>query len=210
MPSLCFLACSSMADQHDTHQQGGGFWGCASTFMAISVGAFAAVAGAALIFGGMTRKPKGTEEAAPPPAAASPAAPTAAADLPVLEVTVKPASENALTFDTKEIRAKAGQKVKLTYLNEHALSPMQHNLLICKPGSKERIIEAANAMMTDLPKWLAKDLIPDSPDVLHHTKLMNPGEKFTLDFVAGAPGDYPYVCTFPGHTLLMQGTLKVE
>jgi azurin len=69
----------------------------------------------------------------------------------------------------------------------------------------------ADSMMTDMPKWLAKGFIPETPDLLYHTKLLNPGESETLEFTAGPErGDYPYLCTFPGHSRIMQGTLKVE
>jgi len=39
---------------------------------------------------------------------------------------------------------------------------------------------------------------------------VNPGESFTLEFSAPEePGDYPYVCTFPGHWRGMNGTMRV-
>jgi azurin len=69
----------------------------------------------------------------------------------------------------------------------------------------------SDAMMTDMARWLAKGFIPETPDVLYHTKLLNPGESETLEFTAGPEkGEYPYLCTFPGHPRIMQGTLKVE
>jgi putative heme-binding domain-containing protein len=52
--------------------------------------------------------------------------------------------------------------------------------------------------------------IPVSPKVLHATKLAAPGQKIQLAFTAPAePGDYPYVCTFPGHWRRMTGTMTV-
>jgi azurin len=143
------------------------------------------------------------------PAAASTS--TSSAPAPLLEVTLKPGSPNPMSYDITLITAKAGQKVKITFQNQSTLAPLQHSLLICKPGSRERMFALADSMMTDMPKWLAKGFIPETPDVLYHTKLLNPGESETLEFTAGPEkGDYPYLCTFPGHSRIMQGTLKVE
>lgn len=207
-----------MATQHDSHNQGGGFWGCANLFIGFGFAGFAAVAGAALIYGGIVKHEK-PAAAAPPAAAAAPASPAPApgavppapgAGGDTLAITIKPGQANPMSYDTTTINAKSGQKVKITFQNQHPQAPLQHNLIICKPGTKDAMIAAANTMMTDMPKWMAKGFIPDSPDVLHHTKLLNPGETETLEFTAGPKGDYPYICTFPGHSIIMQGVLKVD
>lgn len=198
--ALCFTDDPlTMADSHDTTNQGRGFWGYANILLALGFGSFATIAGAALILGGLLPAPK--------KAVAAPSAPSAA----IVEVTIKPGVANPMSYDISTINAKVGQKVKITFQNESALAPLQHSLIVCKPGSRERMFAAADAMMTDMPKWLAKGFIPETEDVLHHTKLLNPGETETIEFTAGPePGDYPYVCTFPGHARIMQGTLKVE
>ncbi|MEO6705938.1 MAG: plastocyanin/azurin family copper-binding protein, partial [Ginsengibacter sp.] len=55
-----------------------------------------------------------------------------------------------------------------------------------------------------------KSFIPNSPKVLYHTLLLQPGKSDTIYFTApDKPGDYPYVCTYPGHYFLMRGILKV-
>jgi azurin len=54
-----------------------------------------------------------------------------------------------------------------------------------------------------LPKSFEKD-------ILAATNLLDPGQKETLKLKAPAqPGDYEFVCTFPGHAVLMWGTLSV-
>jgi azurin len=65
-------------------------------------------------------------------------------------------------------------------------------------------------MITD-PDGLAKHYVPDSPDVLFYTDMTNPNASSTIHFTApDQPGTYPYLCTFPGHWMIMNGQLKVE
>jgi azurin len=60
------------------------------------------------------------------------------------------------------------------------------------------------------PNGTKLNYVPRMPEVLQATPLVNPGGKFTLTFtVPKTPGDYPYVCTFPGHWRIMQGILRV-
>ena len=43
-----------------------------------------------------------------------------------------------------------------------------------------------------------------------HTTVVQPGESDTIFFtVPSAPGDYDFVCTFPGHAQIMTGILRV-
>jgi putative heme-binding domain-containing protein len=52
--------------------------------------------------------------------------------------------------------------------------------------------------------------IPTSPKILVASKLVAPGQKLQLTFNAPTEeGDYPFICTFPGHWLRMAGILTV-
>jgi azurin len=126
------------------------------------------------------------------------------------EIVLHPDNANPLAYDaaSKTFTVKTGQKVKVTLENK-ATVPQPHNLIIAKPGTLMKVGMLANAMLTD-PQAMAKNYIPESPDILWHTKLVQPGGTESLEFVAPEPGDYPYICTFPGHWLLMQGVMKVE
>lgn len=137
------------------------------------------------------------------PAAAAPAA--ANPSLPVLEVTLKPEGPSGMAYDTKTISAKAGQKVKLTFSNIHPL-PLPHNVVIGKAGTKDKMAAIATAGMT-LPD---KGFIPDSQDILAHTKLVQPGQSESIEFTVPAAGEYPYFCTFPGHFMLMNGVITAQ
>lgn len=141
--------------------------------------------------------------AAAAPAEAKPAAP--AGDVVKLQLGVIPA---VMKFDKPTLEAKAGSKVMLLFKNEKC--PLQHNFLLINPGKLNDIGTLADKMMLD-PKAMAKHYIPESPEILvHSTKLIGIGQTDLLQFTAPTtPGDYPYICTFPGHWRQMNGVLKV-
>ena len=112
-----------------------------------------------------------------------------------------------MKYDLKEINVKAGLPVVLTLENP---DNMQHNLVICKKGTKEKVGKAADLMAQD-PKSVEKNYVPVMSEILAATKLVNPGETATIEFIAPTmPGDYPYICTFPGHWSIMQGIMHVK
>ncbi len=43
-----------------------------------------------------------------------------------------------------------------------------------------------------------------------HTKLLDLSKEEALEFTLPAPGDYPFVCSFPGHGIIMRGVLKAK
>ncbi|MEB2773836.1 plastocyanin/azurin family copper-binding protein [Algoriphagus sp. D3-2-R+10] len=112
-----------------------------------------------------------------------------------------------MKFDLDSFKVKAGDKIILEIDN---LDGMQHNLLIAKPGTLDKVGAAADAMLRD-PKASEKFYIPEIPEVLFSTKMIGPQELYTLTFTAPTePGNYPFVCTFPGHWRMMNGIMKVE
>lgn len=113
-----------------------------------------------------------------------------------------------MLFTVQEFKVKAGAPVKLILENPDATP---HNLLICQPGSEDKIGELANEM-AKLPDAFEKmDFIPKSDQILHATKMLNPNQTDTLRFHAPKlPGKYPYICSFPGHYLVMRGVMVVQ
>ncbi len=112
-----------------------------------------------------------------------------------------------LQYDKKLITAKAGERVAIVLENPDG---MQHNLLVIQPGSLEKVGKAADALLSD-PEAAEMQYVPKLPEVLHATKLVDPGGAVTLEFtVPDQPGDYPFVCTFPGHWRGMNGVLRVS
>lgn len=129
----------------------------------------------------------------------------------VATIELKPHATNPLGYDKTDLTIKAGQKVKLTLNNTGSIAPQPHNFLLLKPGKVDAVGAQANAMLTD-PNALAKHYLPEASkdDILAHTKLVMPNASETIEFTAPAEaGDYPYICTFPGHWLLMRGVMHV-
>lgn len=115
-------------------------------------------------------------------------------------------------FDVKEFTVNAGQKVKITLVNpEDSVTRQPHNILFVKPGTKDTVGMAANAGLTDPEFLTTKHAVPDSDDVLFSSKLVQPGGEEVLEFTApDEPGEYPFLCTYPGHWAIMNGVMKVE
>ncbi len=123
-------------------------------------------------------------------------------DLQVIRMGAVPA---VMRWDIEEFTVVAGKPVKIIFENKDA---MPHNLLVAKPGSLETIGAKADEMAAD-PNGFAKHFVPETDLVLWTTKLVNFGQTAVLDFIAPQPGDYPYICTFPGHWRIMNGVMHV-
>lgn len=112
-----------------------------------------------------------------------------------------------LQFVQKEIRVRAGERISLTFRNPDLVP---HNWLLAKPGSLAKMGERCNLMITD-PEGLARHYVPKSDDAIVWTDMVNPKGDFTIHFDAPKEkGDYPYLCTFPGHWMVMNGVMRVE
>ncbi len=207
-----------MSNIHDSSENSGSFWSLANIILGVGFAGLAAVFSSTLLIGAL-KYTRAIEHPAPPaaPAASAPlaAAPaTLAASAPtgdVAVVNIKPGTANPMSYDTTSFAVKAGQKVKLTFTNDNPTAPLQHNFVLGVLGSKDKLIALSNGMMADMVGAMKNGFIPQDPAVLAHTKLLNPKESETVEFTAPAEkGDYPYMCTFPGHSLIMNGTMKVE
>jgi putative membrane-bound dehydrogenase-like protein len=145
-----------------------------------------------------------TAEGGPAGAAGSslPAIAPQAPDL-VVRLNVVP---NQMKFDKTELNVAPGQLVEIVFANPDV---MQHNFVLGAPGSLTAIGEAGDRLATS-PTGLAQGYVPDMPQVLYSTKLLEPGQTVTFQFRAPATaGQYPFVCTFPAHWRTMNGLLNV-
>ncbi len=112
-----------------------------------------------------------------------------------------------LTFKTKTIRVKAGEPIRLNLVNPDVVP---HNWALVKPGTLHNVGDLANKLIAD-PDAFINHYIPETKDVLFHTDVVQPKGNFIIFFHAPKePGTYPYLCTFPGHWLVMNGEMIVE
>ncbi|MBT7924434.1 MAG: hypothetical protein HN627_09240, partial [Opitutae bacterium] len=122
------------------------------------------------------------------------------ADGAKLRLSVKP----GLKFGPIAFHVQPGEKVELLFDN---VDEMMHNFVLVAPKTRMKVVESAIALGADGPN---RHYVPESEDVIVSTQVVLPGEKTTITFVSPEnEGEYPYVCTFPGHGFIMYGTLFV-
>lgn len=127
------------------------------------------------------------------------------ADPNVQVVQIKAVREE-MKYNVTEFTAIAGKTVEIVFENPDA---MQHNIVVGKPKSTAVIGAAADKMIT-AKDGAEKNYVPNLPQIVAASPLVNPGQTFRLRFVVpDQVGDYPYICTFPGHWRLMTGVMKV-
>lgn len=110
-----------------------------------------------------------------------------------------------MKYDVPSLTVKAGKKIRLTFANPDF---MPHNIVLTKPGKADSVAMEAIQLGA---KGFELGFVPESEDVIWASKLLDHGAEQVIEFQAPAEaGDYPYVCTFPGHHILMRGILQVK
>ena len=111
-----------------------------------------------------------------------------------------------LQFSTRQIQAKPGEVLKIRFQNPDVVP---HNWALLQPGTLDKVGDLANRLI-GAPDAFLKQYVPDSDSVICYTDIVDPGADFSIYFtVPSAPGRYPYLCTFPGHWMVMNGILEV-
>lgn len=125
-----------------------------------------------------------------------------------ITIKTKPAQ---MKYDLESISAAPGAQVSITLQNEDDLP---HNLVVLKlkeGGANDKGMDVAMQAWNLGEAGMKKDWIPENPRIIAHTKMVAPHASETITFTAPEQAaDYPYVCTFPGHAMVMNGTLKVS
>ena len=120
------------------------------------------------------------------------------------DATITIGTQPGLRFDLPAFDVQAGTRLKLVFNNN---DDMMHNLLVVQPGSADRVGEQAIALGLDEPD---QHYVPDLDEVLFHTVLLEPETMEAIYFtVPDEPGEYSYVCSFPGHSFTMRGIMRV-
>jgi azurin len=138
-------------------------------------------------------------------ASAAPALAAAKAGEPrVIEIT----GNDQMKFSLATMEAKAGEDLKVVFTNVGTLpkEAMGHNWVLLKAGTD--VTAFATAAMTAK----ATDYIPAGmkDKVIANSAVLGPKQKAEVVFKAPAAGTYTYICSFPGHYMIMKGTLTVK
>jgi len=115
-----------------------------------------------------------------------------------------------MRYDQAAIEVAPAAKVKLTLENPDDL---QHNFVLLKNDSADKDGQKFSQEVWQLgDKGIELGWVPaDHPRILIASKLLDPESSEDLYFVAPEKtGAYPFVCTVPGHSMLMKGTLLVK
>ena len=113
-----------------------------------------------------------------------------------------------MLFTVTEFTVKAGAPVKVVFDNTDATP---HNLLILQPGAEDEVGLAAIEMAKQPEALASMNFTPKSDKIMQASQMLKQGEVETLRFHAPKdPGRYPYICSFPGHYLVMKGVMIVE
>ena len=111
-----------------------------------------------------------------------------------------------MRFDKEALAVKPGAKVKLTLNNT---CEMLHNWVLVKGGVSDRDRVSGKALQLGAQS-MVKHFVPEDAAIVASSQIAMPGKSVEVYFTApNAEGDYPYVCTLPGHAFTMVGTLAV-
>jgi putative membrane-bound dehydrogenase-like protein len=110
-------------------------------------------------------------------------------------------------FDKAMLTARAGQRVALRFNNTDAVV---HNVVVIESDqNKQEVGALLNAYVSDASA-AGRDFIPPRLRTLAASPMVSPRQSATVTFTApDVPGDYPFVCTVPGHWVTMWGVIRV-
>jgi azurin len=112
-----------------------------------------------------------------------------------------------LSYTVRSFTVRGGEPVKLTFVNPDVVP---HNWALIEPGTLNRVGDLVNKIIAE-PDAATRHYIPRTDDVLVYTDIVGPQDQFAISFRGPTtPGRYPYLCTFPGHWMVMNGEMIVE
>lgn len=125
------------------------------------------------------------------------------------DITVE--SNDAMQFNVKEItvdKTCPQFTVNLKHVGKLPKAAMGHNWVLTKESDFQAV--ATDGMGAGLPNDYVK---PGDARVIAHTKVVGGGESTSVTFDVSklAAGDnYEFFCSFPGHSAIMKGVLKLS
>jgi uncharacterized cupredoxin-like copper-binding protein len=114
-------------------------------------------------------------------------------------ITIRSTGSN-LEFEPPEISVKAGKRVRIRFAN---FGTLPHNFVI--PRTDADIDPLAAAAVDATPHYIP---VAMKDRMIAYSALALPGgNTVEVTFVVPPPGEYTYVCLYPGHANTMIGTL---
>ena len=116
-------------------------------------------------------------------------------------------ANDMMQYNTKEIKVKAGQRVRLTlrHIGKLDVNIMGHNFVLLKQGADLVAFATAAATQKD-----NKYIPVGTENVIAHTDMIGGGQVATIEFEAPEVGTYEFLCSFPAHYAMMRGQFIVE
>jgi azurin len=109
-----------------------------------------------------------------------------------------------LAFKPTELICPTGAHVRLTFFHTGKYIRQDHDWVLTVPGAAGAVAKAG------LRAGESTGYLPHADKrVLAATPLCGKGEQVSVEFIAPAPGDYPFMCSYPGHDQFMHGVLHV-
>jgi azurin len=129
----------------------------------------------------------------------------------VAQVTI--GGTDQMQYTVNEFTVEAGQEIELTFVHEGSLpvNQMGHNVVILQAG--EDYMAFGRQLSSTDGYSLDNDYLPEGvrDGLVAYTDMVGGGETTTIRFTAPeTPGDYPYLCSFPGHYPMMNGIMVVR
>jgi azurin len=112
-----------------------------------------------------------------------------------------------MRYDTPRIVVEPGKPFEVVLENNDF---MPHNIVFVKPGKREKVAQAAERMKPEDDDGRGRAYVPKTTDVYAASKLLEAGQRATVSMTApNEEGVYEYVCTYPGHWMVMWGQLII-
>jgi azurin len=122
---------------------------------------------------------------------------------PVVDLLIE-TNGDLLEFKPNELTCHAGDHVRLTFRHAGKYVHIEHNWVLILPHTFDAVTAAA-VEAGEEHGWVP----PGDQRILAATPMCGLGQVVHTEFIAPAAGDYPFICTFPGHAQRMWGVLHV-
>jgi azurin len=122
--------------------------------------------------------------------------------------TIEITANDQMKYSLTTIEAKSGESLKVVLTNAGTLpkEAMGHNWVLLKAGTDIAAFATASIMAKDTDYIAASQ----KDKVIASIGVLGPKKSGETTFTAPAPGEYNFICSFPGHYMLMKGTLTVK